>query len=439
MYTKITNPITNRKVNINSALGQNIIRKYIQKGSSVCSTLGECGNGSFCVNDKCKKIDPNKTKSGARKKVFLPDRSEEVYSEIKLASRRLKNVRDILKEEITKEYMASIFEFIYDKIPIKYKSYVPFTPKVSSVWFNPIPIINQFDLYEYNYKYSEKNIFKLGYDEVIGVTSIDNIERKFNKLLIKARGKEHELITQKKNSEIRKLFMNNVSSTDDDIYDYKLKLIIANIIMNQVGIIHSDIKSDNVLYNKEIKRICFIDWGIVSINNDSFKELGISNYYSDLVLDDKFLNKRPSQSQIINEIKPLLLDITKDALKKYPKLNFINIGFKSIKAKIKVPSDMDIFLSSNVEEDIIPILSDIKENINIGDYGRAKELEDLLIELNKLYPNLHIFIKSQENCNCLNDCDYRNFCDKVKGFCVNTKKCDVNPLTCNNLEEDYCL
>jgi len=439
MYTKITNPVTNRKVNVNSKLGQNIISKYIQKGSSVCSTLGECESGSFCINDKCKKIDLNKIKSGAKKKVFLPDQNDKVYSEIKFISIKLSNIMDILKEHITKEYMAYIFQFIFDKMPIKYRAYVPFTPKLSSMWLNPLPILNELELYEYEYKYSEKNIFKQGYEEIIGISDIDNIERKFIKSLIKARGKEHELITQKKNSEIRKLFMNNVSSNDNDIYDYKLKLIIANIIMNQVGIIHSDIKSDNALYNKETKRICFIDWGIVSINNNTFKELSISNYYSNLVLDDKFLNKRPSQSQIINEIKPLLLDITKDALKKYPKSNFINIGFKSIKAKIKVPNDTDIFLSSNVEEDIIPILSDIKENISIGNYSRAKELEDLLIQLNKLYPSLHIFIKSQKNCNCLNDCDYRNFCDKVKGFCVNTKKCDVNPLTCDDLEEDYCL
>lgn len=415
------------------------LRNKIQTGSSVCSRLGECNSGSFCVNKNCKQIDPSKIKSGAKKKVFLPDKSEEVYSEMKLASSKLKNVRDILKEEITKEYMATIFNFIYNNIPVKYKSYVPFTPKLSSMWFNPVPILNDFELYQYSYKYSEKNIFKLGYDEIIGITSINDIETKYVSSLINARGSEYDDINRRKDSEIRQLFMNLASSSNIDIYNYKLRLIIANFIMNQIGIIHNDIKSDNVLYNKKTKRLCFIDWGIVNINNDSFKELRFSNIYFDKVLDDRFLDKNPYQSEIIEEIKPILNNLINRALIKYKRTEFINIGFDLIRKKIIVPLDMNIFLSDNIEEDVIPILADIKQNIEIGDYERAKELEDILIELNKLYPNLKIFIKSQENCNCLNDCDYRNYCDKIKGLCFNTKKCDVNPLTCFDLEEDFCL
>ena len=70
----------------------------------------------------------------------------------------------------------------------------------------------------------------------------------------------------------------------------------------------------------------YSDWGIVNINNDSFKELRFSNIYFDKVLDDRFLDKNPYQSEIIEEIKPVLNNLINRALIKYKRTEFIKQG-----------------------------------------------------------------------------------------------------------------
>ena len=50
MYTKITNPLTNRKVNINTKLGRQIIHKYFN------SLKGGCNINSLFKNNVKQKI-----------------------------------------------------------------------------------------------------------------------------------------------------------------------------------------------------------------------------------------------------------------------------------------------------------------------------------------------------------------------------------------------
>ena len=45
---------------------------------------------------------------------------------------------------------------------------------------------------------------------------------------------------------------------------------------------------------------------------------------------------------------------------------------------------------------------------------------------------------SESGCECLDGCKNQTWCDTIKGFCFDSKKCKVNPEECGNLEYDKC-
>jgi hypothetical protein len=442
MYNKIINPVTNRKVNISSKLGISIIKNYVAYGGEIlCKQLGECSIDNFCINNKCTEISTDKLKSGRLKDIYLPDNSSLVYSKISTNKYDEVPINILLEEHIIKEYMHLIFEELYEQLPLKYKYIVPFTPKINSLWINPVPdniIINEHTMYTYNYKYTEKNIYNLGYKHIILVDETD-IAKKYTTKLIKSKTKEeHSKITKNMNDELIKFFLNNANTSLTDLRKIKISLYLANKIMNLIGIKHIDIHSENVFYHNKTKRIGFIDWGSFVVRSDDkwSEEERYSEKFMGILMSNNVSYK---SDPIIAKIETLIINIFDDINSKFPLKNYRETGYDSIKNRIIIPENYDIFLSNNPVYDIQEIKNQIVKLVKSGNYSAAENLENILIEFNKVYPKFKIFKKSDNKCNCIEECNHRNTCDWITGFCKNTKKCNVNPLTCSGEKYDPCI
>ena len=495
MYNKIVNPETGRKVSIKSKLGKSIIQKYILYGGANCERLGDCEESEFCINNLCEQINKTDIKSGASKLVYLSKNSNLVYSETTTSSFK-NNFQKLalIKESIIKEYMNSIFEKLYENIEDQYKSYIPYTPCVESLWINPIPEYED-RLYYYDTKFSEKNIFKKGYKYIMSPGDPDET----NKIMNKWHGVGVDG-TKMNHIALNKLWLKHANTTINDLKEIRKRLIIANYIMNKIGTIHSDIHSENVFYKNDSNRLCLIDWGKVRYSETSLEaSINMNFQFNYLMFDKSFIKEDISSfntTKIINAINKSF-NTFKIALNKE---NMENYGYNKLKKKLIFPSGLEFFKGSHEEilnkakdkkKEILDLLDnkryeeiDILEfqletidkiypNLNIYNdsnisesiaiqvletsnkikkeildlldnelYGEAEDLEMQLELLDKLYPNQQILKKSENNCNCISECDYKSMCDYIKGFCTNSKKCRVNTEidSCeSNSDYDLCV